>query len=135
MRFSPYYQKLGGEARILFEQRMFLLMLARKYETKGMDKVPEDLKGMVAAIGVQLTLGLEEYHLYDSSIPVVEIDENYEYADVKNDVIKSVKPLGKAYTKNLKEAFTPGWVDVYETPGKSTGAYSGGVYNVHPYML
>jgi oligoendopeptidase F len=80
-------------------------------------------------------LGLEEYHLYDTAIPVVEIDENYEYADVKDDVIASAKPLGKEYMKNLKTAFTPGWVDVYETPGKTTGAYSGGVYGVHPFML
>jgi len=80
-------------------------------------------------------LGLEEYHLYDTAIPVVEIDENYKYADVKDDVIASAKPLGKEYMKNLKKAFTPGWVDVYETPGKTTGAYSGGVYGVHPFML
>lgn len=80
-------------------------------------------------------LGLEEYHLYDTAIPVVEIDENYDYASVKMDVINSTKPLGKEYQKNLKRAFTPGWVDVYETPGKTTGAYSGGVYGVHPYML
>jgi len=80
-------------------------------------------------------LGLEEYHLYDTSIPVVEINEDYEYASVKKDVIKSVKPLGKAYAKKINQAFTPGWVDVYETAGKTTGAYSGGVYGVHPYML
>lgn len=80
-------------------------------------------------------LGLEEYHLYDTAIPVVEIEENYEYADVKDAVIASAKPLGKEYMKNLNKAFTPGWVDVYETPGKTTGAYSGGVYNVHPFML
>ncbi|MCF7824020.1 MAG: oligoendopeptidase F [Candidatus Marinimicrobia bacterium] len=80
-------------------------------------------------------LGLSEYHLYDSSIPVVEIDENYEYDNMKDGIIKSVKPLGKAYTEKLEQAFTPGWVDVYETEGKTTGAYSGGVYGVHPFML
>jgi len=80
-------------------------------------------------------LGLSEYHLYDTSIPVVEVDKKYPYDDVRKDVIKSVKPLGKAYSKKLEKAFTPGWVDVYETDGKTTGAYSGGVYGVHPFML
>ena len=28
-----------------------------------------------------------------------------------------------------------GWVDVFETPGKTTGAYATGIYGVHPYML
>lgn len=46
-------------------------------------------------------LGLEEYHLYDTAIPVVEIDENYDYPDVRDDIIRSVKPLGKEYTEKL----------------------------------
>ena len=27
------------------------------------------------------------------------------------------------------------WIDVYENPGKRSGAYSAPVYGVHPYML
>jgi len=80
-------------------------------------------------------LNLDHYHFYDSSLPVVEIDLNYEYDDVAELVMQSMKPMGREYSRNLKQAFTPGWVDVYEVPGKSTGAYSGGVYGVHPYML
>lgn len=80
-------------------------------------------------------LGLDEYHLYDSSIPVVEFDKRYEYDEVVPDVIASVAPLGSDYQEKLKQAFAGGWVDVYENEGKRGGAYSGGVYGVHPYML
>ncbi len=80
-------------------------------------------------------LGLEEYHLYDSGLPLVDLDKHYEYDDAVNWVIASVKPLGKAYGAKLREGFGGRWVDVYETEGKRSGAYSAGTYGVHPYML
>ncbi len=80
-------------------------------------------------------LKLEEYDGYDSSVPVIDFDKDYEYDDVAAIVQKSIKPLGKEYVKKQKLAFSPGWVDVYETPGKTTGAFSAGLYGVHPYML
>jgi len=80
-------------------------------------------------------LELEEYHLYDTSIPILDFDKSYEYDDVKEIVINSVAPLGKDYQSKLRSAFSGGWVDVYENEGKRGGAYSGGVYGVHPYML
>ena len=30
---------------------------------------------------------------------------------------------------------TEGWIDVYENKGKRSGAYSWGVYGVHPFVL
>ncbi len=80
-------------------------------------------------------LKLDEYHLYDSSIPVVDIEKTYEYDSVAEMVIESVAPLGKEYQGKLRQAFSGGWVDVYENEGKRGGAYSGGVYGIHPYML
>jgi oligoendopeptidase F len=35
----------------------------------------------------------------------------------------------------MRKAFTGRWIDVYESPGKRSGAYSAPVYGVHPYML
>ena len=46
-----------------------------------------------------------------------------------------MKPLGKDYQNKLKIAMSSGWLDVYENPGKSPGAFSMGVYGVHPYMM
>jgi len=80
-------------------------------------------------------LRLDEYDAYDSAIPVVEFKQDYEYDDIADMVSKSVKPLGKDYAAKQDLAFSPGWVDVYETPGKTTGAFSAGLYGVHPFML
>jgi oligoendopeptidase F len=35
----------------------------------------------------------------------------------------------------MQAVFAGRWVDVYENEGKRSGAYSAGVYGVHPYML
>ncbi|MBT4033469.1 MAG: oligoendopeptidase F [Candidatus Marinimicrobia bacterium] len=80
-------------------------------------------------------LKLDEYDGYDSAIPVIEFEKDYDYDGVAKMVQKSIKPLGKSYSKKQVQAFSPGWVDVYETPGKTTGAFSAGLYGVHPYML
>ncbi|GAB4337906.1 MAG: oligoendopeptidase F [Calditrichia bacterium] len=80
-------------------------------------------------------LGLEEYHSYDGSIPLVDFDKTYPYEEAVKLVKESVKPLGKAYAEKLAKAVEGGWIDVFENPGKRAGAYSAGVYGVHPYML
>ncbi|MCB0743656.1 MAG: oligoendopeptidase F, partial [Ignavibacteriae bacterium] len=80
-------------------------------------------------------LGLEKYYSYDGSISLVDSDKNYKYDDATKLVLASVKPLGNDYTSKLETALAGGWLDVYENPGKRSGAYSAGVYGVHPYML
>ncbi len=80
-------------------------------------------------------LGLEDYHLYDGAVPLVELDRRYPYDDVTSWIVDSVAPLGEAYQANVKRAFDERWIDVYENEGKRSGAYSAPVYGVHPYML
>ncbi len=80
-------------------------------------------------------LGLEEYHNYDGSYPIVDYNPTYEYDDVVDWIINSTKPLGKDYQSRVNEGFKSRWVDVYETPNKSTGAYSASCYGVHPFIL
>lgn len=80
-------------------------------------------------------LGLEEYHGYDGSYPLIDYNPTYEYDDIVDLIINSAKPLGKDYQKRVKEGFKSRWVDVYETPNKSTGAFSASCYGVHPFIL
>ena len=81
-------------------------------------------------------LGLDALNLYDLYAPIVEdvrIDMPYEKA---RDLVKAaLLPLGGEYQQLLDRAFEEKWIDVYENRGKHTGAYSMGVYGVHPYVL
>lgn len=80
-------------------------------------------------------LGLDDYHLYDGGISLVDYEKLYPYDQVADMIIDSVAPLGEDYQNRMREALKGGWIDVYENDGKRSGAYSAGVYGVHPYML
>jgi len=80
-------------------------------------------------------LGLTSYHSYDTSIPLVDFDRKYPYEDVLAWLPASVEPLGTGYLGQVRAALESRWIDVYENPGKRSGAYSAPVYGVHPYML
>ena len=80
-------------------------------------------------------LGLSSYHTYDTAIPLVDFDRQYPYDDVLEWLPASAAPLGADYQRRLRQALASDWIDVYENPGKRSGAYSAPVYGVHPYML
>ncbi len=80
-------------------------------------------------------LGLETYHAYDQLVPLIDFDRKYQYSQVIDEVVEAMKPLGGDYQQNVRKAFEGRWIDVYENPGKRSGAYSAPVYGVHPYML
>ncbi len=83
------------------------------------------------------TLGVDELHMYDLHTPLVEgaelkLDFEQAYSLVK----EGLAPLGKEYIALLDKAKAERWIDVEETEGKRSGAYSAGVYGIsHPYVL
>lgn len=80
-------------------------------------------------------LGLDEYHGYDGSATLVDFNKEYPYDEIAGDIVASVAPLGKDYQKKMKGIFSGGWIDVYESQGKRSGAFSSNVYGVHPYIM
>jgi oligoendopeptidase F len=81
-------------------------------------------------------LGLDELNMYDLYCPIVD-DVKWEMTleESKELVKKATAPLGEDYAKLLDRAFHERWMDLYENKGKTTGAFSYGVYGVHPYLL
>lgn len=81
-------------------------------------------------------LGVEELHMYDLYVPVIEQDHSeIPFEQAKKTVLEGLAPMGEEYLHLLREGFDHGWIDVYENQGKRTGAYSWGVYGTHPYVL
>lgn len=81
-------------------------------------------------------LRLNEIHMYDLYVPLTqEPAASYPYEDGLRLVLDSLQPLGSKYCEDLAAGIRQGWIDIYETPGKRTGAYSWGVYGVHPFIL
>ncbi len=81
-------------------------------------------------------LGYDKLYFYDINAPLVSgsdfklpYDEAYEY------VVNGLAPLGKEYQALLKKGHDERWIDVEETEGKRSGAYSAYCPNVHPFVL
>ena len=82
-------------------------------------------------------LGLDELHPYDTYVTLFpSVTQYYSYEDGIRILLDGLKPLGDIYLKDLQTAFNNRWIDVFETKGKRSGAYSSGVtYGFHPYVL
>ena len=82
-------------------------------------------------------LGLNELHMWDLYTPMVaEVDKKIPYAEAVETLMKSLEPLGGEYLTVARDGLTTSrWVDIYENEGKSSGAYSGGTYTTHPFIL
>ena len=81
-------------------------------------------------------LGVDELKPWDMYVPLVpDAKMKISYDDAVRRILEGLWPLGKEYLGDLKTAFDAGWVDVYESEGKGSGAYSWSTYATHPYVL
>ena len=81
-------------------------------------------------------IGADELRMWDLYIPLPETESpTLSYETAREHVTAAVAPLGEQYQQRLAEGLDSRWVDVYETPGKRSGAYSGGTYDSQPYIL
>ena len=127
---------------------------ARKYETSmeaslSRDNIPARVyANLIQAVNESLphmhryirlrkrALNLPELRMYDLYTPIVpDVDTRCGYEQAKDTVLKALSVMGDEYTDTLKEAFSGGWIDVYENEGKHSGAYSWGSYGCHPFVL
>jgi len=81
-------------------------------------------------------LGVDTLQVWDMAAPLAaptETDIPYDRAmDIVTDGLAA---LGSEYMTPFTDGLHAGWVDVYETPGKRSGAYSWGTYDTKPYLL
>lgn len=82
-------------------------------------------------------LGYKSLHMYDVYVsPVEDAEIKVDYEDAFKIVKEGLAPLGEEYANLLQEAHDNGWIDVEETAGKRSGAYSTSAYGTkHPYVL
>ncbi len=80
-------------------------------------------------------LGLKEHYTYDRFLELAHSDKTYSYEEAKELFFKSIKHLPKDFQDKAHEVLKDGFVDVYESDGKRTGAYSSSMANLHPFIL
>jgi oligoendopeptidase F len=81
-------------------------------------------------------LGLDTLKVYDLYVPLVQsakVEVPYEKA--RRELLEGLKPLGPVYMSAFARGLDAGWIDPFETQGKTSGAFSGGSYTTQPYVL
>ncbi len=101
------------------------------------EAVHEKLPAMQKYLDIKRrALNLEQLEMYDLYVPLVtDCNVRMPYAEACQFVKTALKPLGETYQKLLDTAYQTGWIDVYETTGKTSGAFCADAYGVHPYVL
>jgi oligoendopeptidase F len=81
-------------------------------------------------------LGYDTLYTYDLYVPLLpEQKKEYKYEEAEKMILNGLKPMGKDYLKEFQNGLNSGWIDVFETQGKGSGAYQWGTYSSHPYLL
>ena len=81
-------------------------------------------------------LGKEKVNMYDVYVNTLDVEnKKIEYEEAKQTVLDALAPMGEEYVNMLKHAFENNWLDVYTKENKMGGAYSMGIYAVHPFVL
>ena len=158
---SAFFKALGGFSRTFGTtmntevQKVLFYTKARHYKTaleteldgpnipvsvytRLIDGVNENLPAFHRYLKLRKRMmGLDELHYYDLYAPLVgSVKLEYSPEEAQRLVLGAVAPLGAEYGKTIQKAFDERWIDLLPNAGKRSGAYSsGGVYDVHPYML
>lgn len=80
-------------------------------------------------------LGLEHHRSYDRFVQLARSEKKYTYEEAKELFFQSIDNFPEDFKNKAREVTKEGYVDVYNQPGKRTGAYSSGGENIHPYIL
>ncbi|MEZ5064718.1 MAG: oligoendopeptidase F [bacterium] len=81
-------------------------------------------------------LALEDLQVYDLYVPLASGPaRQFEWEEACALLEEGLTPLGGEYVEALRGGLEGRWIDVHETRGKRSGAYSWGAYSTHPYVL
>lgn len=81
-------------------------------------------------------LGVDELRFSDLYVPIVDdVELTFTYEEACDIILEALRPMGEDYLAFVRRGLSERWIDVYETPGKRSGAYSAGGYGMHPVIL
>ena len=80
-------------------------------------------------------LGLKKHRTYDRFLQLAHSDKKYSYQEAKELFFASIDHLPADFKEKAREVLREGFVDVYESDGKRTGAYSSSQPDLHPFIL
>ena len=123
----------GYRAKALFSENISIEVYDNLIES-----VHQNLDPLHKYFGLRKRLlKLDELHIYDCSVPLVEgIKWHMSFEQAVKEIGMALNPLGEEYVEQVTRGLTVDrWTDRYENKGKRSGAYSSGCYDSNPFIL
>ncbi|CZE47035.1 M3 family oligoendopeptidase [Campylobacter geochelonis] len=139
------YNMIKTDLKITCELRNYELGEEIMHESNQIEKASVDalIEASEASFGLvskfyekkREILGLETLYDYDRYAPIGE-DKSYSFSQAKQIVLDAFGEFSPKFGELAKKAFDEGWIDVYPSANKTSGAFShSSVKEVHPFVL
>ncbi len=136
-RFSLFLSRARGYKTVL-EAYLDKDQLTPDVYMNLINTVRENVKPLHKYVDLRKkALGLDKVHLYDLYVPMVEPSSiELDYNTGAKYILEAIKPMGETYVDQVKFGMDPsnGWIDIYPSKDKNSGAFSTATYGVHPYV-
>ncbi len=91
LKHFPFYQRLSQEEKLRFQSRVTMFNYNKAYTIKNLETIPEDLKVLIAANAVILTLHqddflmehFEQIVLYPDAFPSPQYPKTWHYSEIE----------------------------------------------------
>ena len=105
--------------------------------TNLIETVHDNMDAMYKYVALRKELlDLDELRFSDLYVPIVDdVELTFTYEEACDIILEALRPMGENYLALVRRGLSERWIDVYETPGKRSGAYSAGGYGMHPVIL
>lgn len=132
--------KFFAEAR-RYESALEAALSANEVPTKVytnlIETVHNNMDAMYKYVALRKELlDVDELRFSDLYVPIVDdVELTFTYEEACDIILEALRPMGENYLALVRRGLSERWIDVYETPGKRSGAYSAGGYGMHPVIL
>ena len=111
-RFFPYYRRLSLPNKKIFEDRVSVFRIQKKFQMRLLEKIPGDLHLLVCATGVQLTMGMGNKKEYLNSLGMIvlfprefitpDINTQLHHVEVNKDIFDCLLLSIDMFSKGIK---------------------------------
>jgi len=131
-----YFGALAANYKTCLDASLFGNDIDTKVYTNLIESVHNHLGSLHKYLNLKKELlGLDKFKYDDMYASAVKsVNKTYTYDEAVKLITEAMQPLGDDYVNVLKKGFSERWVDIYPNKGKESGAYSSGVYGIHPYV-
>ncbi|MCH2021686.1 MAG: hypothetical protein MK207_04325 [Saprospiraceae bacterium] len=112
-RFFPYYRRLNIPNKKLFEDRLSVFRLQKKFQMRLLKKIPGDLQLLVCATGVQITMGMKKEKEYLDNLGMIvlfpkafitpDINTQLHHVEVNNDTYDCLLLSIDMFSKGIQD--------------------------------